>query len=310
MKRIVISEFMDAGPVERLRTEFHVIWDDQLVEKRDELLQAVSDASGLIVRNKTQVDEELLNAAPDLKVVGRLGVGLDNIDLDACAARGVTVCPATGANAPSVTEYVIGSAFALVRSAFQSSDRLIAGEWPRGDLSTGGELRGRTMGLVGFGGIGQQVAACAMALGMQTKAFDPMLPNDDPAWNETQRAELNDVISSADVISLHVPLTDETRGLIGEEALARMKPGAVLINTARGGVVDERALAAALHSGRLGGAALDVFEDEPPSSDTVQHFAGLGNVILTPHIAGLTEEGNKRVSELTVDNVLNVLASS
>jgi len=307
MKNIVISEFMNAEPVERLKAKYNVHWDDTLVEKRADLLQAVGEASAIIVRNKTQVDRELLESAPNLVVVGRLGVGLDNIDMDACAERGVTVCPATGANAPSVTEYVIGSAFALVRKSFFSTNRIVAGEWPRSELSVGGELGGRVMGLIGFGGIGQQVAVNALGLGMQTIAYDPMLPDDASAWDKTKRATLDDVISTADIISLHVPLNSETHGMINSAVLNSMKPGAILINTARGGIIDEHALADALRSGHLGGAAIDVFDDEPASIENMKPFVGLDNVILTPHIAGLTTEANVRVSELTVTNVLKVL---
>lgn len=307
MKRVVISEFMDEGPVERLKAECEVHWDKMLVDNREELLRAVAGAKALIIRNKTRVDVELLEAAPLLKVVGRLGVGLDNIDLEACAGRGVTVCPATGANAPSVVEYVLGSAMSLVRGAYASSHRIVSGEWPRSELSTGGELAGRTMGIIGFGGIGQRLAGSAAALGMAVIAYDPLLPTNDPAWQRAQRKTLDQVIATADVLSLHVPLNNATRHLIDAAALSRMKPGAVLVNTARGGIIDEVALAGALRSGALGGAAIDVFETEPATADNMRAFTGLSNVILTPHIAGLTAEANARVSELTVTNVLNAL---
>ncbi len=307
MPDIVICEFMDAAPVERLKQNHTVHWDDTLADNRSALLELVGDAAAIIVRNRTQVDVELLGRAPNLKVVGRLGVGLDNIDMMACKQRNVTVCPATGANAPSVAEYVMGAAFSLVRGAFGASMQIAEGQWPRAALSNGGELAGRTMGLVGFGGIGQLVAQKAQALGMKTVAYDPLLPDESAVWQETRHMTLEEVLAKSDVISLHVPLTDETRGMISSDALATMKLNAVLINTARGGIVDEQALADALRDNRLGGAALDVFETEPPEQTRARNFAGLSNVILTPHIAGLTQEANSRVSELTVDNVLNVL---
>ncbi len=308
MAEIVITEFMDAAPVERLKERYAVHWDEQLADKRSELLGMLNEATAIIVRNRTQVDEELLSQARNLKVVGRLGVGLDNIDMTACESAGVTVCPAIGANAPSVAEYVIGAALVLVRGVYAASAQMASDEWPRQVLSGGGELGGRTMGLIGFGSIGQEVARRAAALGMKTIAFDPVLPDDDKAWSIAEKNDFSDVLRRADVISLHVPLTDHTRNMIGKDELARMKASTILINTARGGIVDETDLVSALRCGSIGGAALDVFENEPPDGSHMKLLEGLSNVILTPHIAGLTAEANVRVSEMTVDNVLRVLS--
>ncbi|MEL6680459.1 MAG: hydroxyacid dehydrogenase [Pseudomonadota bacterium] len=307
MADIVVTEFMDEGALEAL--DASCLYDPTLVEDRARMLAALGSARAIVVRNRTQVDVELLGAAPALKVVGRLGVGLDNIDLAACAARGVAVRPATGANTLSVAEYVISTAMALVRGAYASNAAMIAGAWPRGAL-IGGELSGRTLGLYGYGGIARAVAVRAHALGMTVIAHDPHVPEEDAGWAGAERVTADDLLARADVLSLHVPLTDETRGMIGAEALAAMKPGAVLINTARGGVVDEAALCAALSAGRLGGAALDVFETEPLTAEAGAIFAGVPNLILTPHIAGVTQEGNVRVSTVTVANVLEELAKT
>lgn len=309
MTDIVISEFMDATAVDRLRNNYSVHWDETLVDNRAELLGILGEAQAVVVRNRTNVDRELLTHAPNLNVVGRLGVGLDNIDMEACENAGITVCPATGANAPSVAEYVIGAAFALVRGTFAATSQLASGEWPRQVLSSGGELGGRIMGLIGFGAIGQEVAKRATALGMKAVAYDPVLPKDNAAWTMADRRSFDALLAEADVISLHVPLTNETRNMIGKDELARMKNEAVLINTARGGIVDEAALSDALRDGAIGGAALDVFDQEPPEAQRMATFEGLSNVILTPHIAGLTAEANVRVSEMTVDNVLRVLSA-
>lgn len=309
MPDIVISEFMDGSVASRLLDDFDGVYDPDLVDDRPRLLELLADARAIIVRNRTQVNQELLDAAPNLLAVGRLGVGLDNIDMDACAARGVDVFPAVGANAIAVAEYVIGAAMALVRGVYTATDRVTAGEWPRGELM-GGEVFGRVLGLIGFGGIAREVAQRADGLGMSVVATDPYVPVDDPAWSGAERAETIDgVLERADVVSLHVPLTDETRDLIDGEAIDRMKAGAVLVNTSRGGIVDEAAVAAALSDGRLGGAALDVFAAEPLQGEDADRWDGVPNVILTPHIAGITAEANVRVSEMTANAVRRALGS-
>ncbi len=306
MPDIVISEFMDQAAVEGLSKDFDVHYNPDLVDRPDELLRLVTDARALVVRNRTQVRDELLEAAKNLQVVGRLGVGLDNIDLDACAAGNIEVCPASGANDDSVAEYVIAMTLVLLRGAFQTSDAVIAGGWPR-QASIGREVAGKQMGLIGYGGIARNVAARARAMGMRIAAFDPFLPADDLAWSDCEKLEFNDLLASSDVISLHVPLNDATRNLMNASAIARLKRGAVVINTARGGVVDEAALAEALKAGALDGAALDVFASEPVTAEAGSHFAAVPNLFLTPHIAGVTEEGNVRVSGVTADNVRRVL---
>ena len=236
-------------------------------------------------------------------------MGLDNIDLDACTARNIAVCPASGANDVSVAEYVIATVMVLLRGAYFSTPAVVAGSWPRNALINGRETSGRTLGLVGFGAIARETAKRAKALGMGVIAFDPFVPPEHPAWSELDvcPATLDVLLAASDAVSLHVPLTPGTRGLIGADALSRMKPGAILVNAARGGVVDEPALAAALKAGTIGGAALDVFEAEPVPAAAGAVFAGCPNLILTPHIAGVTEELNVRVSSVTATNVLREL---
>jgi (S)-sulfolactate dehydrogenase len=301
--KIVICEFMDEPSVNVLRERFEVVYDPALVDRGAELHGHLADADALVVRNRTQVRGALLDAAPRLRVVGRLGVGLDNIDVPACQARAIEVIPATGANALAVAEYVITSCLLLLRGAWQSTAAVAAGEWPRTALSDGRECAGKTLGLVGFGGIGQLAARMAGALGMRAIAYDPLLPADAPAWRETgtARVSLEELLAQADAVSLHVPLTDATRALLDAGRIAAMKPGAVLVNTARGGIVDETALAQALRGGHLGGAALDVFEHEPLAAGSP--LAGAPNLILTPHIAGVTRESNQRVSSLIAERV-------
>ena len=305
--RIVISEFMDEAAVESLRRQFDVRYEADLVDRREALMASLGDAQALIVRNRTRVDAALLEHAPRLRVVGRLGVGLDNIDLPACEARKIEVFPATGANALAVAEHVICSAMMLLRGAWQASAAVAAGQWPRAALSNGREIAGKTLGLVGFGGIGQLTATRAQALGMDVVAFDPALAADLPLWRErgVRPLPLEEVIASADVVSLHVPLTPATRQLIDRARLASMKPEAVLVNTSRGGIVDEAALAEALSGGRLAGAAIDVFEQEPLPAGSP--LAQAPNLFLTPHIAGVTFESNQRVSSLIAERIARFL---
>jgi len=307
MAEIIITEFIDQSAVDNLAADFDTVYDPTLVDQPDRLLGMVGAAPALIVRNRTQVRGALLEAAAGLKVVGRLGVGLDNIDMDACAARDITVCPATGANNVSVAEYVVTTMLTLLRGpAYDVTQAVLAGDWPRTD-AIGREGSGKTLGLIGYGAIGRDVARRAAPLGLNIVAHDPLLPANDPAWNDVSSMKLGELVASSDVISLHVPLTDQTRHLIDADAIARMKPGTVVINAARGGVVDESALAAALKDGGLGGAALDVFETEPVTAESGAHLADVPNLILTPHIAGLTDEANLRTSDLTAANVRRVL---
>jgi (S)-sulfolactate dehydrogenase len=302
---IVVTEFIDEAALKDL-AGYAVLYDRDLHRKPEALAQAAASARALIVRNQTQLRGALLAAARNLKVVGRLGVGLDNIDVAACKARGIAVCPATGANDDSVAEYVVAAALILLRGAYRASEAVAAGEWPR-EASMGGEALGKTLGLIGFGGTARAAARRAKALGMEVAACDPLLTKRDPAWNEARWMELPALLAESDVVSLHVPLTPETRRMIGAAEIARLRPGAILINAARGGVLDEGAAIAALKSGGLGGLAMDVFETEPLTREAGARFAGLKNLILTPHIAGVTRESNARISRVTVAAVRRVL---
>ncbi len=305
--KIVITEFMDERAVEQLAATHDVIYDPKLVDQPAELLTAAADCHALIVRNRTQVRGELLAAIKQCKVVGRLGVGLDNIDVRGCEAAGMKVIPATGANALSVAEYVIGSTMLLLRGTYAATDDVIAGRWPRNALSNGRETAGKTLGIIGFGSIGQTTARLARGLGMHVIAYDPVMPATSPVFAELGAisAGLDFVSNTADVISLHVPLVDSTRGLFDAKRIAAMKAGAILINTSRGYIVDAQAVAESLKSGHLGGAALDVFDEEPMKANPM--FEGCPGLILTPHISGVTYEGNERVSFMIAEKVLEAL---
>jgi (S)-sulfolactate dehydrogenase len=310
MADLVISEFMDRQAAEGLKADFSTHSDPDLWRDKTSLLRHVSDARAIIVRNATRVDTALLDAAPRLKVVARMGVGLDNIDVDACKARGIEVCPSIGANAVSVAEYVIATAMILLRGpAYYATPEVASGQWDRPKFGGGLEMAGRTMGIVGFGSIGQTVAAKARGLDMNVIAHDAVMPDDHPVWTHTRRVDLNTLLAESDVISLHCPRLPQTMNLIDTPQFDRMRTGVILVNSARGGIVNESACAAALKSGKLGGAALDTLDVEPIDETAQALFIGVRNLILTPHIAGVTKESNTRIAEVAASNVRRVLNS-
>ena len=310
MADIVITEFMDACAVDSLRADFDVHYDPDLHADATGISAVLGQARALIVRNRTRVDARLLASGLRLVAVGRLGVGLDNIGLDACAERDVSVYPATGANVVAVAEYVVTTMLVMLRGAYHATDRVLAGDWPRTAL-IGREASGKTLGIVGFGAIGRAVAGRASALGVDVAAFDPILSSGDPAWSTPGVRRFDDLgtmLGACDVVTLHVPLTEATRHLVGAAEIAAMKSGACIVNTARGGVLDETAMVEALVSGKLGAGALDVFEDEPLPAHS--RLEGIPNLYLTPHIAGLTEEANARTGELIASRIRGALEST
>ena len=303
----MVSEFLQEEYLDLLRQSFEVLYDPDLYADRPRLLDEIADAEAIFIRNRTRIDPEFIGAAGKMTVVGRLGVGLDNLDMDACAAAGLEVIPAVGANAVSVAEYVMGAMLVLLRGVYGMTDSMVSGDWPRQGHAFGREAMGKVLGLVGLGSIARQVAARARSFEMRIVAFDPYLPEADPGWLIAERMEFPELLRSADVVSIHTPLTEQTRNLIDSAALRHMKPDAILVNTSRGGIVDETALAEALRAGIIGGAALDVFASEPLGSDPASNFAGLGNVLLTPHVAGNTIESVDRVARMIVTEVLAAL---
>lgn len=237
--------------------------------------------------------------ADRLRAIARYGAGVNNVDLDAAAARGIVVTRTPGANALAVAELAIGLTFAVARGIPRLDEAVRGGGWPRGD---GRELTGRTFGVVGFGAIGRLVAERARGVGMRPVAYDPMLPDD--AFGGTERLDLDELCRRSDVVSLHVPLLPETRHLLDERRIALLPEEAIVVNTARGGLIDEQAARAALDAGRLFGLALDAYESEPPSASPL---VGHPRVVSTPHAGGHTREAVVRMSEQSVDDLLTVL---
>lgn len=310
MADVVISEFMDEATAQSLMSDYDVFWDPELWSKSDELRDQMAAARAVIVRNATRVSPDFLDLAPNLKVVARMGVGLDNIDVEACKARGIEVCPSIGANAVSVAEYVIATAMILLRGpAYYATPDVVSGAWERSKFAGGREIAGRTMGVIGYGSIGQTVGEKARALGMDVIAYDAVMPEDAPAWETTRRVDLDTLFQEADVITLHCPKLPQTIDLVDAEAFERMKPGAILVNSARGGIVNEAACAEALKSGKITGAALDTLDVEPIDSVARQTFRDVPNLILSPHIAGVTQESNRRIAEVAAETVRRVLGT-
>jgi D-3-phosphoglycerate dehydrogenase len=262
-------------------------------------------AAGLIVRSATTVDARLLEAAPELRVVGRAGVGVDNIDVAAASERGVAVVNAPGGNTVSAAELTMALLLSVARRVSEADRSMREGRWDRANLQ-GVELRGRTLGVVGAGRIGSTVADRCRAFGMRVIVHDPYLSADRLAELRSVVVEMDQLLAEADVITLHVPLTDETRGLIGESALERMKKGAFLVNLSRGGVVDEAALARALIEGRIAGAGLDVYETEPLSPESP--LLSAPNLVLTPHLGASTKEAQVQVALEVAANLRAALA--
>ncbi|HNC53252.1 MAG TPA: hydroxyacid dehydrogenase [Accumulibacter sp.] len=304
---IVIAEHMEAATVRSLRARFPVHYDPELFDHPAQLHATLVSARALIVRNRTRVDADLLGQARRLEVIGRLGVGLDNIDLGACRRRAIAVHRASGLNARAVAEYVLAMLLITLRNDYHRTAELSMGRWPSPYHCGGREAAGKTLGLVGFGTVGQLTAGLARAIGCRVVACDPAHAPDSTLWAESgvQPLSFHGLLTTADVVSLHLPPTPLTRHLFDHEAIAHMKQGAILINTAHGDIVDESALASALRSGHLAGAAIDVFSREPLPADST--LAGLPNVWLTPHIAGLSREANPRISAFIAEQVCRSL---
>lgn len=304
--KVVVTELIWPEGLEVLKEQAEVHYDPDLWRKPGELKDAVEDAEAIIVRNQTKITMGVLNAAPKLKVVGRLGVGLDNIDLDACKRSGAVVIYARNANAISVVEYVFAAMLIFSRKLDQASADVKNGNWNRKRFTLS-ELYDKTLGLIGVGEIGTRLAARASAFGMKVIGCDPFLPPYEIACTDfgVFLTSLEQVLVQSDFISLHVPLNDKTLNLIDMDRLAMMKPSAYIINTARGGIINEDDLYGALKAGQIAGAALDVLSKEPPAGSPLME---LDNIILSPHIAGLTEEAQVRTSVLVAREVCRVLA--
>ena len=300
--KILITEFMEAKSVEMLKTNFDVTVDQNLSLNTNELKKIINNFDAIIVRNKTQVNKEVLENTSNLKFVGRLGVGLDNIDTEYCKSHNIHVQPATGMNANSVAEYVINSSLSLLKNISLIHQETLKGNWPRTSISSR-ELNGKTIGLLGFGLIAKKVSILAKIFNAQIIAYDPYV--DQSVGNEfdTRLVDIIDFFKLSDIISIHLPLTETTKNFLNYEAFKKMFKQPIIINSSRGSIINEEDLLRAYNEKLISGFALDVYSTEPVQKSFLDRIKNNTNCILSPHVAGVTEESNMRVSEFIANAV-------
>lgn len=287
------------------RTEFQVT----VLEKRlpeAELLPLVADVVAMVVRSETKVTKKVIEAAPMLRVVGRAGVGVDNVDVDAATQRGIVVMNTPGGNTISTAELTFSMLMALARKIPQAHMSMKAGEWNRKAFQ-GVELYNKTLGVLGMGRIGSEVARRAIAFGMRVLAYDPYLALSRAKAMQVELVELEEIYTRSDFITVHMPMSDETKGMVNAAAMAKMKKGVRLLNCARGGIINERDLAAAIRSGQVAGAAMDVYETEPPPADF--ELRNLPQVVMTPHLGASTEEAQENVGIEVAEAITDYLVN-
>jgi D-3-phosphoglycerate dehydrogenase len=290
--------------VELLRATSGFQVDEKLNLKEDELCQIIGEYDALVVRSQTKVTKRVLDAAKKLRIIGRAGVGVDNVDVDAATRRGVIVMNTPGGNTVSTAEHTFSMMLAMSRNIPQAHASIKGGKWDR-KLFTGVELNGKTLGIVGMGRIGSEVAKRAIAFGMKVLAYDPFLSATRARSLQVEVVELNDLFKRSDFITVHVPATEQTRNIINKDAIAKMKKGVRLINCARGGIINETDLAEAIKAGKVAGAAIDVYDAEPPTGSPLME---LPQVVMTPHLGASTHEAQEMVGTEIAEQIREALS--
>ena len=301
MPKVLVCDPISEAGLDILRRVASV--EEAIGLPEDELIQKTADCDAIMVRSGTKITRRVLENSPKLQIVGRAGVGVDNIDVPAATENGVIVVNSPAGNTVAVAELALGMMLSLVRKLIPAHNSVVGGQWKRSKF-LGSELYGKTLGIVGVGKIGVEVAKRAQSFGMKTVGFDPFLSSARAAQLGIEAVSLEEVWKTADFITLHTPLTKETRHMVGEKVLAQMKPNAVILNCARGGIIDETALYNALKNGQIGGAGLDVYEQEPPKDSPLW---SLENVILTPHLGASTQEAQVEVALDVARQIVDVL---
>ena len=300
MINILITEFIDPEALKILSKDFNVIYKKDIWENSDYLKKEINKFEGIIVRNKTNLNQSILEKAVNLKYIGRLGVGLDNIDTEYCKKNNIFVQPATGMNADSVAEYVISSSLSLLKKTKLINAKTQSGQWPRTSIATN-ELKGKILGLIGFGDIAKKVLKLINAFEVTTISFDPFITSQEMEEHNVKKVTFENILSLADIISIHVPLNNETKYLFDKKTFQKMNNKPIIINSSRGGIINETDILEAYKNNYISGFALDVYEHEPVNKIFLKNITNDMNCILSPHIAGVTEESNTRVSEFIMN---------
>ncbi len=300
MTKILITEFIDSQSLQNINKKFDVIYKKDAWQNKDFLEREIQKFDGIIVRNKTILDKKILINASNLKFIGRLGVGLDNIDTEYCKKNNIIVQPATGMNSDSVAEYVVNSSLTLLKKTHIIKEQTLQGKWPRTSILTK-ELKGKTLGLIGFGDISKKVLNLVNVFDVSCIAYDPFITSKQMEVENVKKVSFDEILNLADIISIHVPLNNETKYLFDRQAFIKMKKQPIIINSSRGGVINEKDLIDAYKNKYISGFALDVFENEPVNEVFYNNITNDMNCILTPHIAGVTAESNVRVSNFIID---------
>ncbi|ACM23366.1 MULTISPECIES: hydroxypyruvate reductase [Thermotoga] len=300
--RVHVNDPLDEEATKLLMEKEELTVTSRHLEK-EELLKTISEVDVLVVRSATKVTSDIIEAGKNLKIIARAGIGLDNIDVQKAKEKGIKILNTPGASAPSVAELAIGLMLACARHIAKATISLKEGKWEKKILK-GKELLGKTLGLIGFGNIGQEVARRALGFGMRVIAYDPARPKTDLP---VEYVDLDTLLKESDFISLHVPLIESTKHMINKDTISKMKDGVIIVNTSRGGTIDEEALYEALVSGKVYAAGLDVFEVEPPSDELRRKLLSLDNVVATPHIGASTAEAQKRVGKELVEKIFREL---
>ncbi|MDX1416308.1 MAG: hydroxyacid dehydrogenase [Candidatus Promineifilaceae bacterium] len=303
MYRILISDKLGQAGLDRLDKMDDFTYDLITGMSKEELIATIPEYDALLIRSGTKVDADVITAGKNLKYIGRAGIGVDNVDLEAATEHGVRVMNTPRANSVATAEQTMALMLAVSRNTVAAHNSLAAGQWDRARY-VGTELDGKTLGIIGFGYIGRLVARRAQAFGMKVIAYDPYVPEEVAANMDAQLLPFEELLAQADIITLHSVVTAETVNMINADTIAQMKDGVIIVNVARGKLIDEKALAEALREGKVAAAALDVYQQEPPQGSPL---IGLSNVLHTPHLGANSREAQRRVAEEIVEQVADAL---
>ncbi|MHA1505906.1 MAG: D-2-hydroxyacid dehydrogenase [Candidatus Asgardarchaeia archaeon] len=303
MVKVLVTDPIHESAITKLRERGFEV-DVKLGLGKEELKRSVGDYDVIVVRSRTKVDREVIDEGKKLKLIARAGVGLDNIDVEYAKSKGIDVINTPEGPTRSVAELVIGYIFTFFRKLVRADNSMKKGLWMKKEF-LGEEVLGKTIGVIGFGRIGREISKLASSMGLKVLAYDKVeFPESFFSELGAKKCSLEDVLRNSDILTLHLPLTDETRGFLSRERISMMKDGALLINTSRGAIVDEEALLDALKRGKISGACLDVYSEEPPTKKVLREIIEMENVIATPHIGASTKQAQKRCGEIIAQKII------